>query len=57
MSLIKERVVYEETMDRISELLEDMILEVILCSLQRIWDRNNMCDKDGKPVRSDDIKF
>ncbi len=53
---MKERMVYEETMDRISELLEDMILEVILCALQRIWDRNNMFD-EGKPHRSDDIPF
>ncbi len=42
---MKERMVYEEKMDRISELLEDMILDVMLCALQRIWDENNSFDE------------
>ncbi len=57
---MKKRMIYEETMDRISELLEDMILDVILNALQRIWDKNNAFDEmpDGQTMnKSDDIPF
>ncbi len=56
---MKDRMVYEEKMDRISELLEDMILDVMLCALQRIWDENNSFDEIPEKVMntSDDIPF
>ncbi len=60
MNKMEKRMVYEETMDRISELLEDMILDVMLSALQRIWDKNNN-PFDEMPEKamntSDDIPF
>ena len=58
MNRMEERLVYEEKMDRISELLEEMILDAMMHVLQCIWDRNITFDEaSNRHKETDDITF
>ena len=55
---MEQRLIYEEKMDRISELLADVILDIMLHALQCIWDRNIGFDEmSGRNKKMDDITF
>ena len=57
MNRMEERLVYEEKMDRITELLEEMILDAMLYALKCMRDRNIRFEKMSNRHAADDFSF
>ena len=58
MERMEERLVYEEKMDRISELLSEMIIDAMLHALECMYDRNvTFAEMSYRRKKTDDIPF
>jgi len=55
---MEERLLYDEKMERISELLEELVLDAMLHALQCIWDSNIAYDETShRHKKTDDMSF
>ena len=58
MNRMEERLLYDEKMERISELLEELVLDAMLHALQCIWDSNTAFDEtSNRHKKTDDMSF
>jgi len=57
MYSLKEELVYEEKLDKISEYLEELILDAMLSALRKIKERNVLFDELSKKHKTDGIRF
>ena len=58
MNRMEERLLYDEKMDRISELMEELVLDAMLHALQCIWDNNFVLDETSNQYKkTDDMSF
>jgi len=57
MNLLNEELVYEQKMDKITEQLEELVLNAIIVALQKIEKRNLEFIKFSIPSQTDDMPF
>lgn len=57
MNLLNEELVYEQKMDKITEQLEELVLNAIIVALQKIEKRNLEFKKFSIPSQTDDMSF
>jgi uncharacterized protein with HEPN domain len=57
MNLLKEELVYEQKMDEITVLLEELILDAMIAALQKIGKRNHEFIEASIRSQTDQINF
>ena len=57
MNHIDEEICFEQKMDRISEVLEELILNAMIAALEKIKQRNSLFDNIAKKSTADNLRF
>ena len=57
MNHIDEEICFEQKMDRISEVLEELILNAMIATLEKIKQRNSLFDNIAKKSTADNLRF
>jgi hypothetical protein len=57
MNLIDEKICFEQKMDRISEALEELVLDAMIAALEKIKQRNLLFDNIAKKNAEKNIQF
>jgi len=57
MNRIDEQICFEQKMDRVSETLEELVLDAMIAALEKIKQRNRLFDNIAKKSTADTLRF